>query len=78
MLATNSISLLNLLPVSLAGLGVYEGGGVMLFSRLGFDPERVFAALIYQRVYIIIYSLVMLASTYLLAIWQQQRLKASL
>ncbi|HLO30011.1 MAG TPA: lysylphosphatidylglycerol synthase transmembrane domain-containing protein [Anaerolineales bacterium] len=76
-LATNSISLLNLLPVSLAGLGIYEGGGVMLFSRLGFDPERVLAALIYQRVYVIIYSLVMLAATYLLTVCQGQRLKAS-
>lgn len=76
-LATNSISLLNLLPVSLAGLGVYEGGGVMLFDRLGFDPERVLAALIYQRAYVIIYSLLMLAFTYALSLWRQRRAKVS-
>lgn len=63
---TNSISLINLLPVSLAGLGVYEGGGVAILSQLGFDQERVFAGLMYQRFYIILYSLVMLILSRLL------------
>ncbi|RME49689.1 MAG: UPF0104 family protein [Caldilineae bacterium] len=63
---TNSISLINLLPISLAGLGAYEGGGVVLFTRLGFDGERVFAALMYQRIYILLYSLLMLALSRLL------------
>jgi len=57
---TNTISLLNLLPISLAGLGVYEGGGVAILSHLGFDREHVFAALIYQRLYVMLYALLML------------------
>jgi uncharacterized membrane protein YbhN (UPF0104 family) len=78
LLTTNSISLLNLLPVSLAGFGVYEGGGVAILSQFGFSPERVLAALIYQRAYIIIYSLLMLTATYLLRIWLQYRAEHSL
>lgn len=57
---TNAISVLNLLPVSFAGLGVYEGGGVAILSQLGFDRERVFTALVYQRLYVILYSLLVL------------------
>jgi uncharacterized membrane protein YbhN (UPF0104 family) len=57
---TNTISVLNLLPISFAGLGMYEGGGVAILSHLGFDQERVLAALVYQRIYIILYSLVIL------------------
>ncbi len=57
---TNTLSLLNLLPISFAGLGMYEGGGVAILSQLGFDRERVLAALVYQRLYIILYSLVVL------------------
>lgn len=55
---TNTLSVLNLLPISFAGLGMYEGGGVVILSHLGFDQERVLAALVYQRIYIILYSLV--------------------
>jgi len=57
---TNTISVLNLLPISFAGLGMYEGGGVAILSQLGFDRERVLAALVYQRLYIILYSLIVL------------------
>ena len=57
---TNAIAVLNLLPVSFAGLGIYEGGGVVILSQLGFDRERVFTALVYQRLYIILYSLLIL------------------
>ncbi len=63
---TNSLAILNLLPVSVGGLGVYEGGGLVLFTELGFDRERVFAALVYQRIYVIVSSLLMLALSRLL------------
>ena len=53
---TNSLSLLALLPVSVAGIGVYEGGGVTLLGQLGLDPERIFAALLYQRIYLLVSS----------------------
>jgi len=68
---TNSLSLINLLPISLAGLGAYEGGGVAIFGRLGLDEERVFAALVYQRVYIILYSLLILLFSRLLIRWMR-------
>jgi uncharacterized membrane protein YbhN (UPF0104 family) len=57
---TNAIAVLNLVPVSFAGLGIYEGGGVAILSQLGFDRERVFTALIYQRLYVIVSSLLVL------------------
>jgi uncharacterized membrane protein YbhN (UPF0104 family) len=57
---TNAISVLNLLPVSFAGLGVYESGGVAILSQLGFDRERVFTAFVYQRLYVILSSLLIL------------------
>jgi uncharacterized protein (TIRG00374 family) len=63
---TNSLSLLTYLPISISGIGIYEGGAVALFSRLGADSERVFAAFVFQRVYIIVSSLLMLAAGRLL------------
>jgi uncharacterized protein (TIRG00374 family) len=60
---TNSLSLLNLIPISLSGFGLYEGGAVMIFGYLGLDSERVFAAFVFQRVYTIVSSLVFLALT---------------
>lgn len=57
---TNTIAILNLLPVSLAGLGVYESGGVVLLGRMGIQQEYVFAALIYQRAYVLLSSLLIL------------------
>jgi len=43
--------------VTLSGLGIYEGGGLVLFEALGLNREQVLAGLFYQRVYIIIWSL---------------------
>lgn len=57
---TNSLSLLNYVPISLSGVGVYEGGAVALFSRLGLSGERVFAAFVFQRAYMILSSLLFL------------------
>jgi uncharacterized membrane protein YbhN (UPF0104 family) len=55
---TNSLSILTHIPVSLSGLGIYEGGGLILLEALGLNREQVLAGLFYQRVYIIIWSLV--------------------
>jgi len=55
---TNSLSILTHIPVSLSGLGIYEGGGLILLESLGLNREQVLAGLFYQRAYIIIWSLV--------------------
>ncbi len=55
---TNSLSILTHIPVSLSGLGIYEGGGMLLLEALGLNREQVLAGLVYQRAYIIIWSLV--------------------
>lgn len=55
---TNSLSILTHIPVSLSGLGIYEGGGLVLLEALGLNREQVLAGLLYQRAYIIIWSLV--------------------
>ena len=65
--ATNTIAILNLLPVSLAGLGVYESGGVALLGYMGLHQERVFVALAYQRVYVLLSSALILAVAYVYA-----------
>jgi uncharacterized membrane protein YbhN (UPF0104 family) len=64
--ATNSLGLLNYLPISLSGVGIYEGGAVAVFSRLGLASERVFAAFVFQRAYIVASSLMWLAASRLL------------
>ena len=58
---TNSLTLLNFVPISVSGVGVYEGGAVALFTRLGLSSERVLAAFLFQRAYIILFSLMWLA-----------------
>lgn len=58
---TNSLSLLNYIPISISGLGAYEGGAVALFTRLGLDGERVFAAFVFLRLYTVAYSLIALS-----------------
>ena len=63
---TNSLSLLNFIPISLGGVGVYEGGAVAVFSRLGLSRERVFAAFVFHRAYIIVLALLLLALSRLL------------
>jgi uncharacterized membrane protein YbhN (UPF0104 family) len=54
---TNSLSVLTHIPVSLSGLGIYEGGGLILLEALGLNREQVLAGLVYQRIYIVIWSL---------------------
>jgi uncharacterized protein (TIRG00374 family) len=58
---SNSIALLRFLPISPAGLGLYEAGGVAVLGHLGLDRERVLAAFVYVRIYAIAYSLLVLA-----------------
>jgi uncharacterized membrane protein YbhN (UPF0104 family) len=63
---TNSLSLLIYLPISVSGVGVYVGGAVAAFSYLGLSNERVLAAFVFQRLYMIGSSLVFLAMSRLL------------
>jgi uncharacterized membrane protein YbhN (UPF0104 family) len=63
---TNSLSLLGYLPISVSGIGIYEGGAVAAFSRLGANSERVFAALVFQRIYVIASSVALLGAERLL------------
>lgn len=63
MVITSSLSLLNYIPISLSGVGVYEGGAVAIFSYLGMNSERVFAAFVFQRAYMIASSVLVLALT---------------
>jgi uncharacterized membrane protein YbhN (UPF0104 family) len=62
---SNSVSLLNLIPVSVSGLGVYEGSLVSILGYLGNNRERVFAGLVFQRLYIIFSSLFFICFFYL-------------
>lgn len=52
----NSLSIISLLPIALGGVGVYEGSGLVLFKAIGLNSEAVFAALVYQRIWIILSS----------------------
>lgn len=54
--ASNFLSVVNFLPISIGGLGVYEGTGVVLFEQLGMNGENVLVALLYQRAYILLSS----------------------
>lgn len=60
---TNSLNLLNALPISIRGLGVYEGSALVAFSFIGLKlkPEHVFAAFVFLRVYVVLSSLIVLA-----------------
>jgi len=53
---SNSLSILTHIPVSLSGLGLFEGGGLILFEAIGLNREQVLAGLLYHRVYIIIWA----------------------
>lgn len=53
----NSLAALTHIPVSISGLGLYEGGGLILFERIGMQREMVLAGLLYQRAYILVWSL---------------------
>lgn len=53
----NSLSVITYVPISISGLGLYEGGGLILFEQIGLQREMVLAGLLYQRAYIIVWSL---------------------
>jgi len=53
---TSSLSVITHIPISLSGLGVYEGTGLILFEAIGMGREQVLAGLLYQRLYIIIWA----------------------
>ena len=71
--ATNFLSLVNVLPISLGGVGVYEGSGVLLFEQLGMDGEKVLAALFYQRAYIWFSSALILAAYWFYSLGRSRR-----
>jgi len=54
---SNSLSILTHIPVSLSGLGVFEGSGLILFETLGLNREQVLAGLLYHRMYIICWAI---------------------
>jgi len=70
---TNALSVINLLPVSFGGLGVYEGGGVLLFEALGLNPVAALAALVLQRAYVLVSSTIILGGYTFVALWHRRR-----
>ncbi|HUH65743.1 MAG TPA: lysylphosphatidylglycerol synthase transmembrane domain-containing protein [Syntrophales bacterium] len=54
---SNSLSVITHIPVSISGLGVFEGSGLFLFEALGMNREEVLAGLLYHRMYIIAWAL---------------------
>lgn len=70
--ATNTLSLINMLPISFGGLGVYEGGGVLLFEALGLDASRVLAALLLQRIYVLVSSVLVVTCAGIVILWQRR------
>jgi uncharacterized membrane protein YbhN (UPF0104 family) len=53
---SNSLSIITHIPVSISGLGVFEGSGLLLFEAVGLNREQVLAGLLYHRMYIIIWA----------------------
>ncbi len=53
----NSLSILTHIPVSISGLGVFEGSGLLFFEAIGLNKEKVLAGLFFHRVYVIIWAL---------------------
>jgi len=53
---SNSLSVLTHIPVSLSGLGLFEGSGLILFEAIGLNKEQVLAGLLYHRMYIIVWA----------------------
>jgi uncharacterized membrane protein YbhN (UPF0104 family) len=53
----NSLAVVTHIPISISGLGLYEGSGLILFERVGLQREMVLAGLLYQRAYIIVCAL---------------------
>jgi uncharacterized membrane protein YbhN (UPF0104 family) len=72
---SNSLSVLTHIPVSLSGLGVFEGSGLLLFETIGLNKERIVAGLFFHRAYIIIWASVtaVLLTSWLL--WQKHRVR---
>jgi len=58
---SNVLSLLNYIPITVGGVGVYEGGAMALFGQIGLSNERVFAGFVLLRAYVVVSSLVFLA-----------------
>lgn len=76
---SNSLSVLSLLPFTLGGVGIYEGSGLVLFEWMGMDREGVLAGLLYQRIYIVVSSLLFMAIYLLLQLihWRKEQVTFS-
>lgn len=68
---SNSLSILTHIPISLSGLGVFEGGGLLLFEAIGMNKERILAGLFYHRVYIIIWAALTAGILTLWLLWKK-------
>ncbi len=68
----NALSVINLVPISFGGLGVYEGGGVVLFEALGLNALAVLAALLLQRAYVVVSSGAILGGYMLFVAWRRR------
>lgn len=75
--ATNMVAVINLIPLSFGGLGVYEGGGVLLFEQLGLSGAPVLAAFVLQRLYVIFSSLLFVTVAALYLFWQRRHVRAA-
>jgi uncharacterized membrane protein YbhN (UPF0104 family) len=69
---SNSLSILTHIPISLSGLGVFEGSGLLLFEAIGMNRERVLAGLFYHRVYIIIWAVLTAVILTSLLLWKKR------
>lgn len=70
--ATNFLTIVNLFPISIGGLGVYEASGVVLFEQIGLNGEKVLAALFYQRAYIFLSSGLILLTYWVVKLWHSR------
>lgn len=70
--ATNTLSVINLIPISFGGLGVYEGGGVLLFEAFGLDGTHALAGLVVQRSYVLVVSALFVVCATVILFWQRR------
>ncbi len=55
--AANSLSILTHIPISISGLGVFEGSGLLFFEAIGLNKEKVLAGFFFHRLYVIVWAL---------------------
>ncbi len=75
--ATNTLAVINVLPISFGGFGVYEGGGVLLFEAFGMEAVHVLAALLLQRIYVLASSTLILVIATIVLVWQRRQARVA-